>query len=122
MPKPHKPASPDRPLVIGGQTFTIRFSLRAIMALQDRWGLATEEEVQARLGNPKDKVRDFVDILWASLRTHHPEITPEQVLDMVDEAGLDGLAETARAAMTAAAPPTEAARGPQRAAAQSAQR
>lgn len=116
---PHKPASPDRQLKIGGRDFTIRFSIRAVMALQDRWGLASEEEVQERLKNPKNKIGDFVDILWASLRTHHPSVTPEDVMDLVDAAGLEDLAKAAQDAIVAAMPPAEAKpRGPKAAAAE----
>lgn len=103
-----KPASPDKQITIGGKSLTLRFSARAVMALQDLWGLETEEEVMARLAKPKSKIGDFVDVLWASFRTHHPELSREEVLEMIDAEGLDGLAASAQEVISAAMPPPNA--------------
>lgn len=61
-----------------------------------------------RLKTPKSRIGDFVDVLWASFRTHHPDLTREEVLEMVDETGLEGLAESAQQVIAAAMPPAEA--------------
>jgi hypothetical protein len=83
----------DRQITAAGQTYTIRFGLKAILALQDEWGLEDEKAVEARLGAATN--RDFPTILWAALRTHHPELTPDAVLGWLDDAGIDGMQQVA---------------------------
>lgn len=61
-----------------------------------------------RLKKPGAKISDFVDILWASFRTHHPELSREEVLALVDDGGLDGLAKSAQEVISAAMPPPNA--------------
>lgn len=104
-----KPASQDKQITLGGKSLTLRFSARAVLALQDLWGLESEDEVMARLKTPKSKISDFVDLVWASLRTHHPEVSREEVLAMVDDSGLDGLAASAKDLIAASMPPPAAA-------------
>lgn len=103
-----KPSSPDRQVQFGSKTLTLRFSLKAVLALQDLWGLSTEEEVHARLASSKNKISDFVDVVWAALRTHHADMSRDDVLELADEAGLEGLTEALGQVMEAAMPPPEA--------------
>lgn len=116
---PHKPASPDRQITIGERNLTIRFSLRAVLALQDLWKLENEEAVHARLKKPENQISDFVDIIWASTRSHHPELTRDEIMDLLDAAGIEGLGKAAQEAILAAIPPDEAkgGKGPRPAAA-----
>lgn len=81
--------SQDRQISLAGHTLTIRYSLKATLALKDAWGLASDNEIEARMQSPG--LDDFVTILWAGLRTHHPDVTREDVLDWADDAGLDGI-------------------------------
>lgn len=104
--------SQDRQITAAGQTYTVRFGLRAILALQDTWQLDDEKQVQARV--EKADNRDFATIMWAALRTHHPELTQEEVLGWLDDAGMDGMVGMAgqlQGAMEAAQPPARPRKG-----------
>lgn len=98
--------SQDRQITAAGQTYTIRFGLKAILALQDAWNLEDEKDVQDRVAQGRTK--DFHVILWAALRTHHQELSQEAVLGWLDDAGMDGMTDMAsqlQGAMEAAQPP-----------------
>lgn len=100
-----KPSLQDVGVTIGGRSLTLRYSIRATLALKERWGLEHDREVQARMAKPS--MSDFIDIFWAGLRTHHPEITPDDVLGILDDAGADGMADAVAQALEAAAPPEQ---------------
>lgn len=114
MPKV-KSSSPDRTVKVGGKSLQLKFSIRAMIALQDRWGLSDDPDMAADgAKSATDKVQDriakaamadFVTIVWAATRSKHPELTEEDVLEMLDEAGLEGLHETLSSVMSAATPP-----------------
>lgn len=99
-----RPQLADRQVTIGGSRFTLRFSVRAMAALQEHWGLPSFKAVGARMAELGDDlgVDDLVGILWAGLRTHHPDVTKEDVLDLVDAAGMDGLVDAMAAALEGA--------------------
>lgn len=101
-----RPQVADRQISIGGRSFTLRFSVRAMAGLQDHWQLPSFKAVGARMASLGDDlaVDDLVGILWAALRTHHPDLTQADVLDLVDEAGMDGLVEAMSAALGASLP------------------
>ena len=114
MAKAPKPQSPDKPITVGGRPLTIRFSLRAMLALRDKWGYEDDEPgtPNARTGDQKVLERldnlgmkDFVTVLWAATRTHHPDLTEETLIDMMDEGGIDGLKATLDSVILASAPP-----------------
>ena len=101
-----KPASTDRQMTVGDQTYTLRYGVRAMAALQDHYQLASFDEVAKRLGNPKGYgAGDIVAILWAGLRTHHRDLTMDQVMDVVDDMGLDGVREEIGKAFDASSSP-----------------
>ena len=98
-----KPQLQDVQVELGGRSLTIRFSIKATLALKEKWGLEQDREVQARMA--KATMTEFIDIIWAGLRTHHPEITHDQVVDMLDDAGSDGLSGMVTRALEASAIP-----------------
>ncbi|CAN5480752.1 hypothetical protein BH10PSE7_BH10PSE7_15500 [soil metagenome] len=101
MPK----ASPDRQIEVSGRSYTLRYSLKAMAALQDHYGLASIDEVAQHLSDANRMgVNDIVALIWAGLRTHHPEVTQEQTLDLVDELGVAEMTSTIRDAFGAALP------------------
>ena len=100
-----KPSLQDVDVTIGGRSFRLRYSIKATLALRDKWGLGSDREVQARMSKPT--MSDFVDIFWAGLRTHHPEVTPDDVLTLLDDAGAEGMASAVTQALSAASPPEE---------------
>jgi hypothetical protein len=102
----------DRQVTAAGQTFTIRFGLKAILALQEKWGLDDEKQVQERI--EAAALGDFPAILWAAMRTHHPEMSEDAVLGWLDDAGMEGMGDMAgqlQKAMESAAPPPRPKRG-----------
>lgn len=101
----------DRQITLGGQTYIVRFSIRAMLALKKRWGLKNEAQVEARMKNAD--MEDFIVILWAGLLTHQPTITEEQVLGWMDDGGVAGI-EAIQEAVEAAAPPPRPPGGQQR--------
>lgn len=96
------PQSQDQPLTLAGQTYQLRFSVKAMLALKDRWGLKDDRQIEARMKSAS--VEDFVTIVWAGLRTHHPELSEEQVLGWLDDGGLDGMKAAMDSAIVAAKP------------------
>lgn len=101
-----QPALADRQLEAGGRVYTLRFSVRAMAALQDHYGVASFNDVAERLQNVAAiGAGDLVAIVWAGLRTHHPEVTKDEVLGILDEIGPAGVLAVTGEAFAAAAPP-----------------
>lgn len=86
-----KRASPDFQMIAGERSLTLRFSTKALAAMQDHWGCKTLNEVGAKLEGLEGEdttLDDFAAILWAALRTHHPAITKDEAYDLLDDMGL----------------------------------
>ena len=93
---------------IGGRTLNLVFGLRAIMALQERWGLEQDREVWDRFNgviadqkagkNPPIKIA--ADMFYAATRTHHrAELDWDACLDLMDGEGLKSISPILRACM-----------------------
>lgn len=95
----------DVQIELGGRSLTLRYSIKATLALKERWGLDNDREVQARMA--KATMAEFIDIVWAGLRTHHKEITHDEVVDMLDDAGAEGLTDMVTAALEASVAPDD---------------
>jgi hypothetical protein len=105
-----KPASADRQLVVGDRSYTLRFSLRAMAALQDHFGLSSLDAVGRKLQDAENLgVNDMAALLWAGLRTHHRDTTVDDALDILDDIGMEGMQEALGLAMQGAMPEAEAA-------------
>ncbi|HSH40544.1 MAG TPA: GTA-gp10 family protein [Arenicellales bacterium] len=103
--KPAQPASPDRTIEVNGTTYTLRFSIRAMAALQDHYGLPSLDAVGKKLQDTENlSIEDMVAIMWAGLRTHHRDLTMDDALDMLDELGVNGMQQTLGEAMAGAMP------------------
>lgn len=103
MPTNPKPASPDRPLTVDGKTYTLRYSFRAMAALQDHYGLPSLQDVGKRLSDSESLgAADIAAILWAGLRTHHGDLSMEDAFNMLDELGLDGIQQVVSEGFAAA--------------------
>lgn len=93
MKTPMKSASADRTVVIDGVAYTLRFSFQAQLALQEYWGLASLDQLPGKFANLKSlQGDDLVAIFWAGLRRHHPEVSKEKVVTLLDDLGLDNIA------------------------------
>ena len=93
----------DVQIELGGRSLTLRFSIKATLALKERWGLENDREVQAKMA--KASMSEFIDIVWAGLRTHHPEISHDDVMTFLDDAGADGLTDMVTRAIEASSVP-----------------
>jgi hypothetical protein len=101
----------DAQITIAGQSLTVRFSNKAWIALEQIWG-ESPGEVQKRFNGDGLSITRMNDILWAALRTHHKEVTRDDVIDLLDDAGLPalpGIFEKLMAAGKAGQVPQEAA-------------
>lgn len=87
------PASADKQVTFGDRTITLRYAIKSMAALQDHWGLTSFQEVGAKMGSLERQMSadDMVAIVWAGTRTHHPELSKDEVLDLVDSVGMDEL-------------------------------
>lgn len=97
----------DRRIEIGGQTYTIRVSIKFFLALQERWDLANDSEVRAAIPDKAKNMRGMVDVVWAGLQTHHPNLSWDDVLSLLDQADMGKVAEALTQGMEAAAPPVK---------------
>ena len=93
----------------GGKSYRVRLSVKALGALQHHYGLQSIDEVDAKLlaFSQTSSVDDMVAILWASLRSHHPDVGKDQVLDMLDEIGLAESYRVIRDVFAASRDPSE---------------
>lgn len=91
-----------------GRTYTLRFDINTICALEESLDLGITE-IGRRLADPKAvRVGLLRAVLHAGLQRHHPEIEVTTAGDLMAEAGVE---ETMRAVQTAferAFPPAEA--------------
>ena len=105
MTEQRKPASQDRQVEVGDETYTLRFSIRAMAALQDHYGLSSLDAVGEKLQDQENlSVNDMVAVLWAGLRTHHPELTMDDAMGILDDLGVAGMQATLGEAMSSAMP------------------
>ena len=128
-PAPRKVTSPEVPWnPLPGTSFTLRFSIKAVAALKDLWGLKSEQEIEAHLATMTASgelgIGTMTDMIWAATRSRHPEVTRDQILDILDDAGLESigkLSDLLEQLMGSARPEADAsdARGPRAAAAPS---
>lgn len=84
-------ASADIQFALDGKPLTLRFSARALAALQDHWQLGDLDQVAGKLAEieqGKLSVQDAAAMLWAGLRTHHPEVTLDEAFDVLDGMGI----------------------------------
>jgi hypothetical protein len=121
---PRKPASPvvdqpetlDFPWKYAGSNWVLRFGYRASSRLKDHWNLKTDPEgvENRRTGDAKLAERiNFIEIedipvmLWACMRSNHPDLTLEDVEEMVDRFGVNPIQEILAKVIAAALPPTD---------------
>lgn len=98
-------ASADVQFAIDGRPLTLRFSARALAALQDYWQLSNLDEVGQKLSEIESgglSVQDAAAMFWAGLRTHHKELTVDDALDLLDSIGVANFEALLGAALSGA--------------------
>ena len=89
MAKPFVTIELDRPR-------RLRYGMNQLASLEDALGVPVSE-----LGNIKMGIKELRLFLWAGLSWEDPELTPEKVGELADEADFAYLAEKVGEAMTA---------------------
>lgn len=103
--------SQDSQVIINGVGYQLQFDLRCIFALQDKWGLDSDDAVLKRLEEKKG-LRDLVDLFWGLTREHHRDMTPDDALDVLSAGPLGDLATVFEQILVAAMPPKKKHGGP----------
>lgn len=105
MANPQRPAGTAQVIVIGDKQYTMTFSVRAMAALQDHYGLKSLTEVGEKMRAMKDaSIEDMVVLFWASLQRHHSEVTLDAAWELADEAGAQNLTQAIVKAVAASTP------------------
>lgn len=73
----------DQTLEFGGKAFTLRFGLKALVALKQRWECADDKALFKRL--QAVGLAEACDLIWAAMRSHHAEVHHDEVMSMLDE-------------------------------------
>lgn len=100
-----KKVSQDLEVQFGELHLKLRFSMKALLALRDLWKVQADNEIQLRLN--RGAVTDLLDFVWAATRTHHPEVTRDQLIDLFDELGGEPLVQAVQDLVGAQAAPTD---------------
>ena len=92
----------NMPLVVGERTYTLRFGVNALIALQDELGQSLDQLVKRVQGDSMAvSLRDLRVMLWSGLVTHHAGITLAQAGEIIDDAGMEVVAKALNEAVQA---------------------
>ncbi len=90
----------------GGKTYTFKLGTNAQVLLESRTGMSMAKYLKAdrieELGS-----KDIRLIFWAGLTRNHPDLTEENVGDLIDDIGVDQVSEIFLKAFESAKPKTE---------------
>lgn len=103
--------TPDVELKIGDKTYTLRFSTRATMDLMDLWNLKDQRDLQAAMQDRGKTIGGMIEVVWAALRTHHRDLTVDNVIDLLDAEDLGDVMERVGEAISRAIPEAPKAEG-----------
>ena len=80
----------DHHFECGGKSYTLRFSVKAMLALQEHWGLKSLQDLSDFL-NQKTilQIPDMAAIMWASLRRYHQNISKDEAMNLIDDLGIE---------------------------------
>lgn len=100
---PPRQQAQDRVVTIGDRQLTLRLGFRALLTLKDHWGCATDADLLDRMA--REQLDDAIDILWAAALAHQREMTRDDMLDLIDDAGFVGVTTILRDLIQASMPP-----------------
>ena len=82
----------ERKIKLAGRDFTLRFDFRALGALEELYDKSAAEIIAGFTktgpnGKPVANLRimDLQRVIYAGRRAHHPEVTVDGVIDLMDE-------------------------------------
>lgn len=93
------PARGEVTLRGGDQEYTIKFSTNAICEVEER----LDKGLNTIIAN-MERVTTVRALLWAGLRTHHPDVTVAGVGEIIDRCGMAAATEALGKALTLAFP------------------
>ncbi len=97
---------PEKQITLGGRVFRLRYSLRAFAALQAHFGTESLVETVARVTDiSKLDTLDMAVMFWSGCLSHHPDLTPEEVIALIDAEGFQGIAAALDMSLKASLPP-----------------
>jgi hypothetical protein len=92
-------ATPSTTITLGGEKRALRFTNRALVAIEDETGKTMAEiGTRATLGS----FRAISVMLWAALLHEQPKLTVDQVIDMIELPELENIAGSLNTALEAA--------------------
>lgn len=82
-----------------GVIYTLRLGVNELIQLQDAFGIEDDAAFLAELPSRMRGLRDLRKFFSVGLRRHHPDLTDEQVGDLMTELGLAEITKHAAEAM-----------------------
>lgn len=83
---PHKG---DVPLNVAGKQYTLRYSHKALVLLEDKLDRGLVQimrDVESWKIHPENmRLGTIAALLWAGLQSHHPSMTLDETIDMLDD-------------------------------------
>lgn len=93
------------------KTYTMRMSINAIVSIEDHFDMGINQ-IAEKLGDPKGmRIGNLRAVVLHTLREHHPDLTIDQVGEIIGQAGFTATAEAIQKAMVAAFPDAKAEEG-----------
>lgn len=105
MANPHKG---EVELIAGDETYRLRFSINAMVELEDHFDMGITE-LGDLMGDPtKFRLKTFRKIVWAGLTDNHDNLSESEVGEIISLAGIPATTQAIQKAFSEAFPQSEA--------------
>lgn len=91
----------------GGETYNFKFGALGLSELEEKTGkpIAT---IFAELEDEQNRrIKDIGLVFWSGLRRHHPEVTEDKAMEIVDDLGIPAVTQYFEQAIAIAFPASE---------------
>lgn len=85
------PALPTASLKLGGKELTLKMGYLCLVSLQKHWKLKSYRDVQAHIAENMEDLETIGAIIWGMTRSHHKEMSLDDVYAFID--GADDLGQ-----------------------------
>ena len=82
-----KKAIPEVTISLAGKPYKCRFGMKAIILLDKEFGINMFEQNNVDMNTPTG----IAKFMWAGLQKHHPELSFDLVVELLDESDMDEL-------------------------------
>lgn len=79
-------ALPTSEMTLNGQKLTLKMGYLCLVSLQKHWGLKSYRDVQAHIANNMEDLNIVADLIWGMTRSHHAEMSHDDVVRFIDSA------------------------------------